>query len=178
MVSASRDKTARVWDLTFGPVPVPPWFPQLAEAAAGQRLAGEGILRPVPAEEFLKLKEQINMAPATNFYIGWAKWFCADRATRTVAPSSPVTVPEHIRRRIEEHSLEGLCEAVRLAPTNALALARLAKRVLELSPEQRSLRVAEADFLSRCAAMLAPNDSEVVGIQAVVSREMEALRNR
>jgi hypothetical protein len=177
VITASVDKTARIWELTFGPVPAPPWFPQLAEAAAGKRLASDNVLLPVPAEEFLKLKAQINMAPVTNFYIGWAKWFCADRATRTVSPFSPVTVPEHITRRIEEASLESLREAVRLAPMNAVALARLAQRVLLLSPEERPHRAAEADFPSRRAVELAPSDSEVVAIQAAVTREVDALRH-
>ena len=80
---------------------------------AGKKLSGAGVLEPVAPEEFLKFKAQLGMTPATNFYTRWAKWFCADRATRTISPLSSITVPEYVQQRIAENNLESLREAVR-----------------------------------------------------------------
>src|SRR5207249_3403296 len=102
VVTASEDKTARVWETTFGSVPAPPWLAQLAVIIGGKRLTGAAVLESVAPEEFLKLKEQFMVSPATNFYTRWARWFCADRATRTISPLSSITVPEYVQQRLEE----------------------------------------------------------------------------
>ena len=74
-------------------------------------------------------------------------------------------MPEYVRRRIEENTLESLQEAGRLSPTNGLAFARLARRVLEQDSKDNPRRVGEADFYSHHAVELAPNDAEVLRIR-------------
>ena len=74
-------------------------------------------------------------------------------------------MPEYIRRRIQENTLESLQEASRLSPTNGLALARLARKVLEQDAKDNPRRVGEADFFSRRAVALSPNDAEVLRIR-------------
>jgi len=162
LVTASSDKTARVWEIPFGSGPAPAWLPQLAGSVAGKRLTGTAVLEPVPREEFLRLKEQLIMAPATNFYTRWAKWFCANRATRTISPLSRITVPEYLQRRINEDTLESLREAISLSPTNAVALARLARRVLNEEVSKNPRREVEAGFLLRRAMKLSPDSPEVL----------------
>ena len=66
-------------------------------------------------------------------------------------------------RRIEENTLESLQEAVQLSPTNGLAFAQLARKVLEQVDNPR--RVGEAVFYSRRAVELSPNDAEVLRIR-------------
>jgi hypothetical protein len=149
-------------------------LPELAVAVAGKRLSGTGVLEPVAPEEFLKLKEQLMRSTETNYYAQWARWFCSDRSTRTISPLSSITVPEYIQRRIQENSLESLHEAVRLAPTNGLAFARLAKLVLAQSDKDNPRRVGEAEFFSRYALKWAPQDAEVAKIRTEIE---EAIKN-
>jgi dipeptidyl aminopeptidase/acylaminoacyl peptidase len=175
VVTASDDNTARIWEMPLGSMPAPSWLAELAVSVAGQRLSGAAVLEPVEAESFLKLKEQLNVSPGTNFYSRWAKWFCADRATRTISPLSSITVPEYIQRRIEENTFDSLQEAVRLSPTNGLAFARLAKLVLAQRDADNPRRVGEADFFSRHAVKLAPRDSEVAKIRAEIEERIKNL---
>jgi WD40 repeat protein len=176
VVTGSADKTARVWEMSFGSAPVPPWLPELAESVGGRRLTGASVLEFVAAEEFLKLTDQLRTAPATNYYARWAKWFLADRTTRTISPLSSITVPDYIQRRIEENTLESLNEAVRLAPINGLAFARLAKQVLAQSDKDNPRRVGEADFFSRYALKWSPNDPEVKKIRAEIAAQIETVK--
>src|SRR5262249_7549321 len=104
-----------IWEVPSVTGPAPVWLAELAEAIAGQRINADGISEVAPVEELLRLKEQISQRAETDYFTRWAKWFFADRDTRTISPSSPVSVPEYVRRRIEENSLESLREAVRLA---------------------------------------------------------------
>jgi len=177
VVTASYDKTARVWEVTSGSAPVPAWLLQLAVAVAGKRFTESAVLEPVGTEELLKLKERLSLAPATNDYTRWAKWFLSDRATRTIAPLSSITLPEYVQRRIEENTLESLQEAVRLSPTNGLALARFATRLLAQSTQDNPRRLPEADFFSRRAVRLAPRDSEVGGIRTETEKRLKELRS-
>ena len=104
-----------------------------------------------------------------------AKWFFADRATRTISPSSPTTLPEYVQPRIEENTLASLHEAVHLSPTNALATARLAKQILAQDPKENPRRVGEADFFSRRAVELAPNEPEVLQSRTEVVQRLGTL---
>src|ERR1700687_4825445 len=111
----------------------------------------------------MALKRQVTESSASDVWTRWAEWFFADPATRTISPFSDVSVPEYVHLRIQENTLESLQEAVRLSPTNGLAFARLARRVLEQEDNPR--RVGDADFDSRRAVELSPNDAEVLRIR-------------
>lgn len=121
----------------------------------------------------MKLKEQLSAAPATNYYSRWAKWFLADRSTRTISPFSSITVPEYVQRRIEENTLESLREAITLSPTNGLAFARLARQTLAQDAKDNPRRIGEADFFSRRAIELSPNDPEVQRIRAEIAEQIK-----
>ena len=73
-------------------------------------------------------------------------------------------MPEYLQRRIDEDTLESLREAVGLSPTNAVALARLARRVLDEDVSKNPRREVEAGFLLRRAMKLSPDSSEVLQI--------------
>ena len=79
---------------------------------------------------------------------------------------------EYLQRRIKEDTLTSLLEAVRLAPTNALASAHLARRLVNQDAKDNPRRVGEADFFSRRAVELAPDDLEVLRIRAEVTERI------
>ncbi|HRZ39070.1 MAG TPA: WD40 repeat domain-containing protein [Candidatus Paceibacterota bacterium] len=143
-----------VWHEEPWPLPVPAWLPELAEAVAGVRFEANGVETPIPATAFLRLKARLTTASATDPWSRWAKWFLADRATRTVAWDSELTVPVCIESLLSEDTLDSLRRALRLAPTNALALARLARATL--ADTNNPCRVKEAEFLSRRVGELVP----------------------
>jgi hypothetical protein len=180
VVTASDDKTARVWELPFGSGPAPAWLPQLAVMVAGKRLSGTAVLEPVAPEGFLRLKDQLMRSAETNYYAQWAKWFCADRSTRPIAPLSSISVPEYVQRRISEDTLDSLREAVILSPTNTVALARFARRIVQMAPSLNPDQKTEAAFHLRRALQLAPANPEVlqmvneIGAQVGVGQKQKA----
>jgi len=70
-----------------------------------------------------------------------------------------MTVPEYVNECVKEGTIESLEEAVRLAPTNGLALARLAHT--RLAQAQSTLtQVGEAVWYSQRAVTFAPAEAE------------------
>jgi hypothetical protein len=127
----------------------------------------------VAVSELGKWKEELKQnRDSAGYYTRWARWFFADRATRTLSPASLVTVPQYIQQRIKENTLDSLREAVRLLPTNALAVARLAAKTLAESPDPNSREAAEAAWLTQRAVALAPNDPTVLKIRAEITRRL------
>jgi tetratricopeptide (TPR) repeat protein len=104
----------------------------------------------------------LTAAAGTDFYTRWAKWFFAPSATRTLSPCCPITLPQSVQRRIEEDTLESLREAVSLAPTNAVALARLGLATLAQSEAENPRRIEDSEGLLRQAMELAPLAPEVL----------------
>ena len=176
VVTASNDGAARLWEVPLAPVPVPAWLPELAEAVAGQRFTPQRTPEWVSPEEFMRLKQRLTKSSGTDFYPRWAKWFFADAATRTLSPSSSITVPEHVQRCLKEGTLESLQEAVRLSPTNQVALARLARELLAQDPAQHPHAQEKADAFSRRAVELAPGEPEALEIRARVLERIGELR--
>jgi hypothetical protein len=159
---------ARLSEIPSAPLPIPRWLPELAEAIAGQSLDEHDLLESVPVERLLKLRNELQNSPESDPYSRWAKWFFADRSSRASSPSSPTTVPEYVEHRVQENTFDSLQEAVRLAPANGLALARLARHLLRQDAAKNPRRIAEADWCSRRAVLLAPTQPEVLHIRAEV----------
>jgi hypothetical protein len=156
-------------------VPVPAWVPELAEAVAGVRMNEKRVPTNVPWADRLKTLSQLAGVPATDDCTSWLEWFLADRSTRLISPMSSLTVPAYVQRRIDENTLASLQEAVRLAPTNGLAFARLARQVLAQSETDNPRRVGEADFFSRHAVKLAPQDAEVAKLRSEIGDQIKTL---
>jgi WD40 repeat protein/tRNA A-37 threonylcarbamoyl transferase component Bud32 len=199
LATASADHSARVWELPAVVLPVPEWLPRLAEDMAGKRYAGPGISEIIPANDLLSLKSEILGQAANDRYVSWAKWFFEDRLTRTIAPHSPITLSEYLQHRLEpprnySYAATGpsyvsgyvrdqtrinqrlaLEEALRVAPRNHLALARLARAIAEVHPDTNSLEMGDADWFSRRALELAPDNLEVRWSRAVVLGQSGAL---
>jgi eukaryotic-like serine/threonine-protein kinase len=171
VVTCSSDKAVRIWEVTSAPLPAPEWLPGLAEAVAGQRIDAQDVSQVLSVEAFYRLRQTLAANTASDYYGRWARWFFADSATRTIAPSSDVTLPEYVKRRIEENTRESLREATWLSSTNALAFARLAQQLVTTNQYIRAFVPEEAEWFSRYATNLAPLDPEVREIrQAVLER--------
>ena len=135
-----------------------------AEAIAGQRLDSQHR-QTVSFKRLLALKQELTGNSGGDEYSRWAKWFFANRDLRAISPSSAVTIAEYVQHEIEENTLKSLREAMRLAPANPNVLARLAKQIMREPSPQTSDYLEEADFLSKRAVALAPNDREVLHIR-------------
>ena len=158
----------RVWELPEAPLAVPGWMLELAGAVADLG-GGTGPTASIAATNLLRLKEQILNNPEENSYTRWARWFFADRETRTVSPSRHMTVPEYVQRRIKENTQSTLREATLLSPTNVFAFARLAELFA-----RNSQSAADADWFSRYATNLAATDPEVLRTRESVVKKLRA----
>lgn len=148
LLTASTDGKARLWEVAAAPGPVPRWLPGLAEAVVGQRIDENDVRGPVSLDQLANLQQQLNAGRGGDFYSRWTRWFFAPSDTRSLSPSSRITVPEYVQRRIEEDTLGSLREAVRLAPTNAVALARLGLANLRAQIEVLEREGKEAEALA------------------------------
>jgi hypothetical protein len=72
-------------------------------------------------------------------------------------------------KRTHEGSLE---EATRLSSTNALAFARLAQKLVATNQAVRSEAMEKAEWFSRYATHLAPNDPEILRIRQTVMEQV------
>jgi hypothetical protein len=123
--------------------------------------------------DFWPLRERLLREAEPGFYRQWLEWFCADRATRTISPRSTVTVPDYRAAVRAPNNVTALREALLLAPDDPLTMAKLARELLKepATAEDPSAR-AEADFLSRRAATLAPDDADVRRIRTEVEEAL------
>ncbi len=119
-----------LWEVPNVSLPVPEWLPKLMQAIVGKRFNDQSVPEPVSVAELQALKKQLSQSAALDVWTRWAKWFFAEPAARTISPFSDMTVADFVQHRIEENTLEGLQEAVKIAPANGLALARLGRAVL------------------------------------------------
>ena len=174
IVTASMDHRAKVWEVLVVSTPAPRWLPELAEAIAGQRSDNQHRQK-ISCERLLALKQQLTGNSGLDQYSRWAKWFFANRDLRAISPASVVTVSEYVQHAIGENTIKSLREAMRLAPNNALTLARLAKQLLREKSRQNSYHLEEADFLIKRAVALAPNDREVLQIREEIAESLRPL---
>src|SRR5207247_3468945 len=116
------------------------WWPESAEALAGERFNRKGLLEPVLPGELWALQERLKRSAdiaanpggsgltkqgprAADFYERWARWFVAESSQRTVQPSSSKTIAQHAQSLAEERvSYAAAKEALFLRPTNVTAM--------------------------------------------------------
>jgi len=150
------------------------WLAELAEAVAGKRLNEESVLETVDSEGLETLRTETLRNESGDFYARWGRWFFANAVQRTVSAFSSYSVMQYVEGLIEENSTPSLREALLLAPTNAVAGARMAVRLISSpSAPASSATYSEADFLSREALRLAPNNNEVIRARNEVLKRLE-----
>src|SRR5205814_7405037 len=118
VVSTPHDGTARIWDVPRFTMPIPAWLPALTEAVVGHRLTEEGSLEVVPVGRLFELKRRLESEFSADPYYRWARWFFADRLTRTISPESSMTVPAYVELQAQEHTGKSSHETLLLAPRN------------------------------------------------------------
>jgi hypothetical protein len=191
VVTASYDNTARVWDVPTTTSQDTPedvlLFADLAEAACGSFLQTSGqaeILNVLTPEQVSATLENIaakfstpssKLTPLQRFL----KWSISERKSRTISPFSKLTVAEWIENRITDGTLDGLRAALQLDLDNALLSAhfgrRLADQALEngTNPDDARRTRGEADFQTRRALKLAPDNDEVKKLRAEVVKLLQ-----
>jgi WD40 repeat protein/serine/threonine protein kinase len=179
---------ALIWDPHTSQSTGADWLADLAEAAGGLTVSDTGDYLPtsVSAEA---IRSRLAAASSTNDFAHWARWFVADRHTRTINSRSRMTVPEYVDTCLKAFTLDGANRAADLEPANGLVQARLAATTLKdageaaefiaglngrlsLTPAPKRSEGARsrAEFLSRHALKLAPERTEVWRVRAEVLR--------
>jgi len=155
-------------------LPAPAWLPDLAEAVARQR---ERQTEPVSAEQFFRLKRELNSLPDSAENVRWAKWFMADPAQRTISPNSTIGLSAYRDGLLRADTKAALRRAIQLDPTDALAHARLAQSLV--SPEQGVTRrdAMEAEWHERYARKLQPESRHISRLCDSVESRINALNS-
>jgi WD40 repeat protein/serine/threonine protein kinase len=181
VLTASMDGTARVWDVAVAPIPVPEWFVEWAESLAGRQFSPQGTDLAVQWAQTRQWRQKIDAQTDTNFFARLARWVQADVATRSISPSSLVTVPQYVQQQIAQNTLLSLGEAVQLSPSNGTAFARLAMLMKDQDPKEHPGRLEEAEFYATYAAKLDPKISEtwrtLAEIQSMKTQSIKALQS-
>jgi WD40 repeat protein len=195
VVTASEDKMARLWDVVIvtdkDTTEDILSLADLAEAAGGLTLETVG-----EAENFKSLapeKARASREKIAAKFLGSSseltplqrvmKWSVLERRSRTISPFSKVTVSEWLENRIGEGTVEGLRAALQVDPANARVTAHLGRRLADYALEQDSdpdeARRArgEADFLTRRAQKLAPDNNEIKKLRDEVVKLLELNTN-
>jgi hypothetical protein len=92
LLTASYDGTVKIWDLVFlrPPVPVPEWFPDLAESLGGERIGPKDAPESVAGDSFQRVGQRMILLSTRNdYYTRWARWMLQERLERPVKPFQP-----------------------------------------------------------------------------------------
>jgi hypothetical protein len=104
------------------------------------------------------------------------KWSVAERMSRTISPLSELTVAEWLDNRIKEETPEGLRAAMRVEPADGRLAAHYGRALTRFAlqfrtnPDDAQRARSEAEFQSRRALELSPNDEEVKVLCSEVAR--------
>jgi WD40 repeat protein len=76
----------------------PAWLPDLAEAVGGFSLNANGVIGPIDGRvhRLKQIRETITGAHGDDPLLRWARWFFADRRTRTISPFSQRTMTDEV----------------------------------------------------------------------------------
>jgi hypothetical protein len=167
MVTASDDRTARVWETSTN------LLADLAEATGGLALQAFGqteILASLTPDQVKARRDKI----ATRFAVPssqltalqrFLKWSVSDIRHRTISPFSKLMklmVSEWIGNTIKEGTLESLRAAIQMDPANARLIAHFGSALANLAVAEKTdaddarRARAEADYQTHRALKLAP----------------------
>jgi hypothetical protein len=179
VVTASFDKTARLWDTaimtdkdTREDILL---LAELAEATGGVTLetVGQGEnLKLLAPEQVRASREKIaakfsSTSSKLTSLQRVMKWSVADRRSRSISQFLQVTVSEWLEKSIKERTVEGLRVALQVDPANARITAHLGRRLADQAlkqgsdPDEARRARGEADFLTSRALKLAPDNDEL-----------------
>lgn len=170
VVTGAGDGVARLWPALSVRGEVPALLVEMAEMLARLRLNATGQMEPVPTTNLFAIRAALQRVhQGEPAFVQWARWFSADPQERPTAPGVTVSYARHLEICSQDSSLERLREVCALAPTNALALENLARKLLRAPAAAQSSRSGNRSGssddsyqliynLSRRAAQLAPSD--------------------
>jgi hypothetical protein len=179
VVTDSKDGTARLWDAAIATDKDARedifLLAELAEATGDVSLETTGQaenFKWLTPEQVRASRERIaakflgsssKLTPLQRFL----KWRVSDRGSRTISPFSQITIPEWLENRIKEGTIEALRAALQVDPGNTRVTAHLGRRLADhareqdVDPDEARRARGEADFLTRRAVKLAPDNEEV-----------------
>ncbi|MBL9173099.1 MAG: protein kinase [Verrucomicrobiales bacterium] len=160
VVTGALDGAARIWECPPVAVPVPGWFVDWAESWVGRRFGAGVAVERVPLAVRVRERERVAAIPDSDAFARFAQWAEADPGTRSLSPGSPLQVPDHVEFLLERGGLGDLREAVRIAPQDGRAWARLAKKELSRGNADPLETRAEATFSVQRALRLDPSNVE------------------
>jgi dipeptidyl aminopeptidase/acylaminoacyl peptidase len=184
VLTASYDDTARLWDVpTVTGKDTPEdilLLADLAEATGGVSIKPTGqadIRNALTPDRARATRDRIgarfaglSLTPLQQCM----NWSVSDPGNRTISPFSKLTVGEWIENRIKEGSVDGLRAAIRVDPINARLTAHLGKALMEQALDKETgadearRDKGEADFQTRRALKLAPDNDELKNLRAEV----------
>ncbi|MCX6878945.1 MAG: WD40 repeat domain-containing protein [Verrucomicrobia bacterium] len=160
VVTASDDGTARVWEL-WQASDEPP-TPEILEAFAGLKVNAEGQVVSIATEDRVSLvRDSLTQSADGSAVRRLLRWRFDDARARTLSPSSPITVTEHVEREIAwvmDHPKDAngptiLREAYEMDPGHPLI--HIALAALEDAHRGR------ADFLRGYGLKRLPDDARI-----------------
>ena len=195
VVTASFDRTARVWDAmglmgkdTTEDILL---LAQLAEATGGvawETVGQSENLKLLTSEQLIAPREKIaakfaRVSSDLTSLQRFLKWSGADRKTSTISRFSRVSIAEWLEDRIKEGTVEGLRAALQVDPANARVTAHLGRHLADQAlkqggdPDEARRARGEADFLTTRALKLAPDSDEVKKLRDEVVKLLELKAN-
>ena len=116
IVTLATDGVARIWDVPAGSPGDAPALADLAETVTGHALDSAGARHLERSGALAELRNRAaRQPPGESFADTLAHWLFADPATRTISPTSRITVPEYVAR-LRREGESGEREAMRLFP--------------------------------------------------------------
>lgn len=85
-VTASSAGLVAMWDVPPAHMPVPDWFPELAEKVAGLRFTARGNIELVRDADFSDVVARLRETPTTNSYTRLGQWFVTDPGQQAASP--------------------------------------------------------------------------------------------
>ena len=154
--------------------PPPRWLAELAEATAGQRLSGGGILELIDPEAALAaLEKTLATEKQDDAWLKQARWVLAEASARTISPFSAMRVSDYVERGIRSEEGGDLEKAQLAAPDNALVHARLGLRHLGQDEQVDTKAKVLADHETLLAIKLGPASAQAWQARAKVLIALE-----
>ena len=191
VLTASEDDTARLWDVPAISSPASAedvlLLADLAEATAGVVLQSSGqaeILNVLTPEQVKATRQKIagrfaESASGLTPLQRCLQWSVSNPSRRSLSPFSKRTLSPWVEERINDGILDGLRAAIIVDPANMRLAAHFGRHLADYAlekgtdPAEARRARAEADFQTRRALQLAPENDEVKVLRADVVKLLQ-----